>query len=476
MIWIFGLLCVVVGAVGMALLSTRRPSSAQADPDATTLTRPASVFDEPAPPHSPPGAQRTEQTMREYRAMIESAKDAIFLVERGTFIEFNAAAEALFRLPRSQLQGARPGALSPEFQPDGTSSHEAAKRYVERALSGESCRFHWVHLRGDGTPFTAEVTLAPAMAQTPGEAPRFVSVVRDVTEQLAAQQALKDLNNHLEDRVAERTRDLQQAMDDLHRTQAELVRSEKLAGLGALVAGMAHELNTPIGNAVIVASTLADQRQRFAGEMAEGVRKSSLNRFMQEVHEGMDVLSRNLQRAAELIAGFKQVAVDQSSHQRRPCTLDSLVHEVHLTLTPTLRRGHVQLQADVAEGLHLDSFPGPLAQVLTNIVNNAVVHAFEQQAEPRITVTGMAHGEGMVRLQVRDNGCGIAPEYLERVFDPFFTTRLGRGGSGLGMHIVYSLVTELLGGTIHLDSTPGQGTTVTLTLPAVAPAVATEGL
>jgi signal transduction histidine kinase len=274
--------------------------------------------------------------------------------------------------------------------------------------------------------------------------------------------------------VAERTRDLQQAMDDLHRTQAELVRSEKLAGLGALVAGMAHELNTPIGNALIVSSTMHDQQLRFQQDMAEGLRRSTLTRFIQDVQEGMDVLQRNLQRAAELISGFKQVAVDQSSHQRRECALDTLVHEVHILLTPTLRPANVQWQAEVPPGLVLDSYPGPLSQVLMNIVNNAVVHAFEQQVEPCMRVTARALDAERVEICLQDNGCGIAAEHLQRVFDPFFTTRLGRGGSGLGMHIVYSLVTDLLGGTITLDSTVGAGTTVTITLPRVAPAARLE--
>lgn len=290
----------------------------------------------------------------------------------------------------------------------------------------------------------------------------------DVTEQRQAQQALEALNAQLEQRVSDRTRELEAAIDDLHRTQSELVRSEKLASLGSLVAGVAHELNTPIGNAVIVASTLADQQRRFAQEMASGLRRSSLTRFVGEVQEGVDVMERNLRRAAELISSFKQVAVDQSSHQRRRFDLREIVQELTLALSPTLRRAGVTLTHDLPAGVTLDSYPGPLGQVIMNVVNNAVVHAFAQQADPRIE----AHGEvsdGQLTLTLSDNGCGIPPEHLPRVFDPFFTTRLGQGGSGLGMHIVYSLVTELLGGSVNIDSTVGRGTTVTLHIPLQAP-------
>lgn len=290
----------------------------------------------------------------------------------------------------------------------------------------------------------------------------------DVTEQRQTQQALEALNAGLEQRVSERTRELESAIDNLHRTQDELVRAEKLAGLGSLVAGVAHELNTPIGNAVIVASTLADQQRRFADEMAAGLKRSSLTRFVGEVHEGIDVMERNLRRAAELISSFKQVAVDQSSHQRRQFDLREIVHELTLALSPTLRRAGVTLTHELPAGVTLDSYPGPLSQVLMNVINNAVVHAFAQQPEPRIEAHGQVSG-GQLTLTLSDNGCGIPPEHLSRVFDPFFTTRLGHGGSGLGMHIVYSLVTELLGGSVHLDSTVGRGTTVTLRIPLQAP-------
>lgn len=291
----------------------------------------------------------------------------------------------------------------------------------------------------------------------------------DVTERRAAQQQLETLNASLEARVAARTAELQAAFEELRCTQDELVRKEKLASLGALVAGVAHELSTPIGNAVIMASTLSDMRRQFEADAAAGLRRSTLARFTADMAEAVDVVERNLRRAAELLTGFKQVAVDQSSHQRRTFELGELMRELNLALSPTLKQRQVQLTDRIAPGLMLDSHPGPLSQVLMNLVNNAVVHAFEGHAAPQITVEALPHGDEHVHITLQDNGCGIAPEHLQRVFDPFFTTRLGRGGSGLGLHIVYSLVTELLGGRVQLDSAPGQGCTITLVLPRVAP-------
>lgn len=538
-----------------------------------------------------------KQVLREFQAMVESANDAMLLMEGARIVECNSAALRMFGLTRSELLGAHPADLSPEFQSDGQSSMALSTRNIERTLAGEVQRILWQHVRSGGERFMAEVALAPAMDAGPGTAPRFVAVLRDVTETLraseamqaseqrfrqlfelapipmvltsaagrlmainrqwtqvlgyapeevpdmdawwrlaypdaayraavkamwdkaiervvhqggalmpavfrvqckdgqsrdmrvggarigdnvltsfydvteqrAAQAALQGLNANLEARVAERTQALQTAIEDLKHAQEELVRSEKLASLGALVAGMAHELNTPIGNAVIVASTLADQRKRFEAEAAEGLRKSTLTRFMGELHEGIEVMERNLRRAAELISGFKQVAVDQSSHQRRDFELAELVRELQLTLSPTLKRNGVRLHAEVSPGLRFDSHPGPLTQVLMNVINNAVAHAFEAQADALIRLQAMAMPDGRVQITLSDNGRGIAPEHLPRVFDPFFTTRLGKGGSGLGLHIVYSLVTELLGGTVHIDSTLGQGTTLTLNLPPQAP-------
>ena len=270
--------------------------------------------------------------------------------------------------------------------------------------------------------------------------------------------------------MQERTQALQSAIEDLQRTQEELVRSEKLASLGSLVAGVAHELNTPIGNAVMVSSTLRDLQQQFDDSVAQGLKRSTLQQFQAQWREATEVVERNLRRAAELIASFKQVAVDQSSYQRRPFELGEVLHEMSLTLSPTLRRSQVELIDQVSSGIHMDSYPGPLTQVLMNLLNNAVVHAFENHPGPReVRIKGEALPNQRVRITVSDNGCGVPKAHLSRLFDPFFTTKLGRGGSGLGLHIVYTLITGPLGGRVKVSSAPGQGCTFTLELPDKAP-------
>ena len=170
----------------------------------------------------------------------------------------------------------------------------------------------------------------------------------------------------------------------------------------------------------------------------------------------------------DLIAHFKQVAVDQTSAQRRPFDLAEVVGEVVLTLRPQFKATPYRIEVDIPPGIDMDSFPGPLGQVLTNLVNNALLHGFAGLPAGVVRIAAEAQGD-RVRIQVADNGRGIAPEHQSRVFDPFFTTRLGQGGSGLGLHIVYSIVTRVLGGRIDLASQPGEGTEITLEIPVIAP-------
>jgi PAS domain S-box-containing protein len=291
----------------------------------------------------------------------------------------------------------------------------------------------------------------------------------DVTEQHRNEENILQLNATLEQRVQERTQELRATLVQLTAAQSELVRAEKMSALGSLVAGIAHELNTPIGNSLTVASTLEDNAHRFAGSMATGLTRSRLEEFVSSTRQGAGILMRGLQHAAELVSSFKQVAVDQTSLNRRRFDLSATVHEILLTLGPTIRKYDHAVDCDMESGIIMDSYPGPLGQIITNLVNNALIHAFERGQQGRIVVQARPGPGGTVQLQVSDNGIGIPPDHQTRVFDPFFTTRLGQGGSGLGLNIVYNLVTKTLGGTVHVASTLGQGATFHMVLPCKAP-------
>ena len=293
---------------------------------------------------------------------------------------------------------------------------------------------------------------------------------------LQSLQTLQRLNLDLESRVERRTADLAQAnsellaaLENLKLAQGELVRNEKLAALGNLVGGIAHELNTPIGNGVMAVSTLHDQVGDFRRELAHGLRRSTLESFIDRVEQGSEIAVRNLQRANELITSFKQVAVDQTSSQRRPFILSEVVDEILVTLQPTLKRTPYRVRSEISAGLAMDSYPGPLGQVLTNLLTNALVHGFEGRDQGQIEIIGQPAGDEQIALSVCDNGVGIAPDMIGRVFDPFVTSRFGRGGTGLGLHIVWNTVTVVLGGTISVESVPDEGTCFRIILPVVAP-------
>ena len=285
----------------------------------------------------------------------------------------------------------------------------------------------------------------------------------------------------LEKEVAERTADLRRTADELKvakdeaegalvevkRAQKQLVEAEKMAALGSLVAGVAHEINTPIGTA-LTASTLLDQRtQEFGHQVAGGqIRKADLTRYMNLARETSGLVFSNINRAAELIQSFKQVAVDQTSAERRTFHLGSYLDEIVTSLSPNLRRAGATVEIGCDPAIEMNSYPGALAQVITNLLMNAVKHAFEDLRGGLIQIRAEPVGGDKITIHFQDNGKGMPPDVLARIFDPFFTTKRGSGGTGLGMQIVYNLVTQQLGGSIVVQSAPGEGTTFAIEVDA----------
>jgi len=380
-----------------------------------------------------------------------------------THVDANPAWENLFGLERSAVLTRSTGELG--FWVDT----EVYDDLYARIARDEIVAQQEVRIRPRGRDEIATCLVSGCRLRINGEDCGLWSLV-DISELRRIQGHIEELNEGLERRVAERTAELQSALETLHQARDELVRSEKLAALGALVAGIAHELNTPIGNSVTVATTLAARTEEMAREFASGgLRRSSFDAFMENTREAGELLMRSLQRAQELVRSFKQVAVDQSSENRRPFELGEMLHEIAVTLGPMLKGSHCTLDIAPAEALQMDSYPGALGQILTNLISNALTHAFAGRPDGHIAVTTQA-GPDSVRISITDNGNGIDSASLQRIFDPFFTTRLGKGGSGLGLYIVYNLVTRTLGGQIDVQSTPGTGTRFTLALPCTAPA------
>ena len=258
------------------------------------------------------------------------------------------------------------------------------------------------------------------------------------------------------------------ALADLRSAQRTLVQSEKMASLGGLVAGIAHEINTPLGISLTSASLLAEESRRLSETMNAGtLRRSDLARFLGLVLESSDLLLANSQRAAELIKSFKQVAVDQAADDCRWFNLREYIDEVMMSLGPRLKRSALTVAIDCPDGIEVQGFPGALAQVLTNFVMNSLTHAFEPGQAGRLGITVTLPERNLVQLVFEDDGKGIPEAVLPKIFDPFFTTNRSGGGSGLGLNIVYNLIRQQLGGEITVTSTAGRGTAFTVRFPRV---------
>lgn len=258
----------------------------------------------------------------------------------------------------------------------------------------------------------------------------------------------------------------EQALEHLRETQASLIEAEKLAALGRLVAGVAHEINNPVGSGLTVASTLQRRYELFAAEVGRGnIRRSVLNEFLDGVRDASAQLVASLNRASALVQSFKQVAADRGRLERRRFDLGELTEQVLVGLRPELRKRGLALDLTCEPDLTMDSLPGPYGLVLSNLVLNSVVHGFPDGAAGTIGFRAHALGDGDVEVVLSDNGCGMSAQIRRQAFDPFFTTRRHEGATGLGLHIVHNMVVERLEGRLALESEPGVGTTVRLILP-----------
>ena len=260
-----------------------------------------------------------------------------------------------------------------------------------------------------------------------------------------------------------------QAHERLRAAQAQLVQSEKMSALAHLVAGVAHEINTPLGIALMAATHLGDETERFARGVADGrVRRSDLDRYVALARESSNLLHAHIARAADLVGHFKQVSADQAGDARRRFDLKETLDALAASLSPALRKAGHTLAIDCPEGIVLDSCPGALGQVVANLVMNAIDHAFPAGQAGAIALRARAGGDGSVEISCSDDGTGIAEDVRAKIFDPFFTTKRGAGNTGLGLHIVYNLVTTRLGGSIRIDEAP-RGTDFVITIPTMAP-------
>jgi signal transduction histidine kinase len=282
-------------------------------------------------------------------------------------------------------------------------------------------------------------------------------------------------NKDLEEKVSKRTQALKDSnsellltLETLHQFQGQLVESEKMASLGDMVAGVAHEVNTPIGLGVTASTLLSDRLLEIKEAFEDKTLKSShLKKFLIEGEENTAIIYRNLKRAAELIASFKKVAVDQSSEEARTFHVKHLLDEVLLTLAPQIKKLPFVINVDCPEELVITSKPGPINQIIINLIQNSITHGFDDRNHGVITVQ-VSYVGNMLTVNYHDDGKGIEPSIIKKIFEPFTTTKRGSGGSGLGLHLVYNLVTQALGGKISFSSEVNSGVNFKITVPTQA--------
>ncbi|MGV6827025.1 MAG: PAS domain-containing sensor histidine kinase [bacterium] len=357
-------------------------------------------------------------------AILETIPNAIVTTDENGLIEiFNLAAEPMFQYTAEEVLGKSISMLMPGIDAE-------AQLRANNTVELEA-------MRKGGEVFPVELSVGKMHISG-----RNVSacVIRDISDRIRAEQEASEARD-------------------------QLIEAEKMASLGNLVAGVAHEINTPIGIGVTAASHLRQQYAQTSREYQEGqLRRPTLEKFLSTCEEATRILETNLARASDLIHSFKQIAVDQSSGELRTFNVREYLDELILSMRPALKKTQLEIKVDVEPGMTISSYPGAISQILTNLIMNSIIHGYEEPATGSIAISFREIDENF-ELVYRDDGKGIQPDVLENIFEPFFTTRRGGGSSGLGMHIVYNLVKQTLGGEITCDSQPGSGARFTITMP-----------
>lgn len=418
-----------------------------------------------------PELQARMAQLERFHFLLEQAHDAIFLVDANSRIIVDANGAA-----RHTCQGQEQLVLGTAIDCWLISEGLSELLQAEKPEEVLSRHLQWQLQCPQGCTLPVELS---ASRVDLGEGIYLVLVARDITERLQAQAALEEAKAELEEKVELRTQELtalnqelqatnlelMRTIDELQKTQQHLAHSEKMAALGNLVAGVAHEINTPLGVGITLVSHLDQVTKELQERYQSGaLRRQEFTAYLAETREAAGMLQTNLNRAAQLIRNFKQVSVDQSSEVRRRFFVKEYLDSILASLYAQIKKTKIRVTVECDEQLTLEGYPGALAQIVTNLVMNSLVHGYEPDRSGEIVVKGEVV-EGQFVLTYADDGKGIDPEVLPRIFEPFFTTNRSGGGSGLGLYILYNLVTGRLGGTVDCHSQPGQGTAFRIEIP-----------
>ncbi|MDP2562708.1 ATP-binding protein [Psychrobium sp. 1_MG-2023] len=426
------------------------------------------------------------QSKDHYFSLLDLTATAIVTIDsQQHIVQFNKAAERMFGYYAEEIIGQPLVLLLPK---DARDTHPKKvesfkKKYIEfQQLHGNKLLRG---LRKNGQEFFVELDIAKLTINNDS---LNMASITDITERLEQQEQLQqrtqqlarsnqELKSHkvrLEQLVKQRTNELMQSESNLTSAQQQLIESEKMVLLGETVASTAHEVNTPLSIGVTAGSHLEEETKQLEHLLETNqLSRSRLEKYTDTVKQSAQIILTNMARAADLVKSFKEVAVDQTSDATREFNLKAYLDEIILSLTPRIKKTTHTVKIDCDSQINLYTRPGAISQIVTNLVNNSLIHAFEDRDGGLITIVGKMINDN-VSLEYRDNGVGLSESKLAQIFEPFFTTKRGEGGSGLGMHIVQTLVTQSLKGTVECHSKQGEGITCTMTFPIKVPEI-TEG-
>ena len=424
-------------------------------------------------------------------AVEKSMIEAYWIKTDGSIVYANSSARKNLGYSEQEFGKLTVFDIDPDLDEQLWSSH------MEKIKDEQSMVFQRKQKRKDGSLYDVEVTSNYLVYK---DKKYNFSFVQDITERIKTQKRLMELNNNLEKLIQQRTmnlekayaqldeaneglvamnqellamnQELQAALNELGKTQKSLIESEKMAALGKLVGGIAHEINTPLGNGLVGSTYISDENRKILNMHSKGeLTKSCFEEFLRKNIETSDIIVLNLKKAAGLVASLKEISVDQSSQEKRKFNLKKYLEDIVLTMNYPLKKNGHRTEIDCDENLDIESFPGALSQIITNLVSNSVTHGFEGLEKRTIKIKAVLINElsdknkQMIELVYSDNGHGIIQQDIEKIYDPFFTTNRSKGNTGLGLSIVYNLVTQTLKGSIKCHSIKNEGTVFTVSFP-----------
>jgi len=398
------------------------------------------------------------QQKESFETLFNESVDGLCWLEGDRYIDCNKAYLALFGFTsKQQVVGLTPMDLSAEYQEDGVLSEPLVPKRLKETEDKESVRFEWKHKKIDGSEFWAEVILNRIMLN--GKKVRY-AITRDISEKKELQVQLEERN-----RTLNRTnRELEQMLVSLKEAQDKLIESEKMASLGSLVAGVAHEINTPVGVGLMGITQFKEDINAITKRYNNReLTPTDFEIFLNDANEICELVKTNLDRTAQLVKGFKQIAVDQTSEEDREVNLSHYISEVIASLNSVLKKSRASVTLTCPDNIVVVLNPGLLYQVLSNLIMNSINHGFKDIPAGQILIVIEDSGHTQFSLNYRDNGSGISAEHLPQIFNPFFTTNRANGGTGLGLNVTYNIITSALGGSIECRSNIGEGVEFLLT-------------